>query len=80
MFTSMTFCHSAGGISSNGRLVRLEKIDALLINTSTRPNSADMAATIASTDSFFGDVDRQWQRFAASCRDFGRHRLQRSEG
>ena len=53
MFTSMTFCHSAGGISSNGRLVRFENIEALLINTSTRPNSANTAATIESTDSFF---------------------------
>ena len=38
--TARTGSHSSSGISSNGRILRLEKIAALLISTSMRPNSA----------------------------------------
>ena len=48
--TFNTCSHCARGISSNGLFSSVAKIDALLINTSTRPHFSMTASTMASTE------------------------------
>ena len=48
--TFNTCSHCASGISSNGPFSSVAKIDALLINTSTRPHFSMTVSTIATTD------------------------------
>jgi hypothetical protein len=50
-FTRSTSSHSSSGIWSNGRISSVEKIAALLIRISMRPNSLSTAFAIAATES-----------------------------
>ena len=50
MLTSMTLRHSASGICSKGRFVKLENSEALFTSASMRPNAFSTTSTICPTD------------------------------